>query len=189
MTITESVNGVATQAREATEKSAETFKKGVETFTDRANTLASMPTLDLTEPVTRYFEYVQQAVDRNRDLAIKWAELLTSLTGTVREQAEKVGHIVEDQANTVADVATDQVKKAEDLAKQQAETAEEIEKEQARLARKAEREEAKQAALQAREPYEGLTKAELADQLAERELPKSGTIEELIERLVAADSS
>jgi len=33
-----------------------------------------------------------------------------------------------------------------------------------------------------------LTKAELSDDLAERELPKTGTVEELIERLVGADS-
>ncbi len=40
----------------------------------------------------------------------------------------------------------------------------------------------------ARERYEGRTKAELSDLLAERELPKSGTVDELVERLVEADS-
>ncbi|MEP6560667.1 MAG: SAP domain-containing protein [Nakamurella sp.] len=46
----------------------------------------------------------------------------------------------------------------------------------------------KQAKEQAREPYEDLTKAELADQLAESGLPKTGNVDELIERLVSADS-
>ena len=63
-----------------------------------------------------------------------------------------------------------------------------VEKEQARLARQAERAAAKEAHAKAREPYEELTKAELSDQLAERGLPKSGTVDELIERLVSADS-
>ena len=58
----------------------------------------------------------------------------------------------------------------------------------ARQARQAEREQARQAHKRARERYEGLTKAELSDQLAKRELPKTGNVDELIERLVEADS-
>jgi len=41
---------------------------------------------------------------------------------------------------------------------------------------------------QARERYEGWTKAELSDQLAGRNLPKTGTVDELTERLIEADS-
>jgi hypothetical protein len=55
-TSTESYTAVATQAREATEKSLQTFKQGVEKFTDRANVVAKMPTIDLTQPVARYFQ-------------------------------------------------------------------------------------------------------------------------------------
>jgi len=40
---------------------------------------------------------------------------------------------------------------------------------------------------QVRVSYEGLTKVELSDQLAERGLPKTGSIQDLIERLVSAD--
>ncbi len=133
-------------------------------------------------------EATEKSVDLNRDLATRWAELVTSMTGTVREQAEKVSSIVKDQTDRVANVATDQAKKAEEVAQQQAEASEQVEKEQARLARQAERAAAKEAHAKAREPYEDLTKAELSDQLAERGLPKSGTVEELIERLVSADS-
>ena len=81
-----------------------------------------------------------------------------------------------------------QAGKAEDLAQEQAELAEQAKQDEEKAARAAERAAAKQAKEQAREPYEGLTKAELSDQLAERDLPKSGTVEELIERLVDADS-
>ena len=45
-----------------------------------------------------------------------------------------------------------------------------------------------QAHEKARKRYEGLTKAELSDLLARRELPRSGNVDELIERLVEADS-
>ena len=36
--------------------------------------------------------------------------------------------------------------------------------------------------------YEGLTKAQLSDQLAGRNLPKTGTVEELTERLIEDDN-
>jgi len=182
----------AAQAREATEKTVESWKRGVRVFTDQAGLVTRLPKFDLTEPVTQYFEFVQQVIDANRELATRWAEIVDSLSGTVREQAEKVGGVVADQVDaavdTAADVATEQARKAEELANEQAEQAEEAAKEQEREAKRAERAAAKQAREQAREPYEGLTKAELSDQLAERGLPKTGTVEELIERLVSADS-
>ena len=188
MTSTESYTAVATKAREATEKSVESWKQGAKTFTDQANVVAKIPAVDLTQPVARYFDFVQKSVDLNRDLATRWAEVVTSMTGTVREQAEKVSSIVKDQTDRAADVATESAHKAEELAQEQADLAEKAEKEQERLARQAERAAAREAKAKAREPYEELTKAELSDQLAERGLPKSGNVEELIERLVSADS-
>lgn len=187
-TSTESYTAVAGQVREVTEKSVETFQHGLEMFADRANVFAKMPAIDLTQPVARYFEYVQKSVDFNRDLATRWAEVVTSLTGTVREQAEKVTSIVKDQTEAVSALAVKQAEKAEEVAIEQAALVEEAEKEQEKQAKAAERAAAKKAKEQAREPYVGLTKAELSDLLAERELPKSGTVEELIERLVSADS-
>ena len=155
MNSTESSTALAHRARTATETSTDALKRGAKTLTDRADLVAQLPTLDLTGPVARYFEYVQKSVDLNRDLAIRWAELVTSLSGAVREQAEEI---------------------------------EQAEKDQARKAKQAERAQAKHDHEQAREAYQGLTKVELSDKLAERDLPKSGTVEELIERLVSADS-
>jgi hypothetical protein len=57
-----------------------------------------------------------------------------------------------------------------------------------REARKADREQARRAHDKARQRYEGLTKAELSDLLDKRDLPKTGNVDELIERLVEADS-
>jgi len=217
MTIsTESYSAVAGQAREATERSVEAWKNGAKTFTDQLDQ-ATIPSLDLTEPVARYFDYLQQAIDFNRDLATRWAEMVTALTGSVRDQTTNVTNVVKDQVDSVADLTVRQAEKAEQAAKEQAEQAEEAEKAQAREAKRVEREEAKKAQQeaeeaeeaekarareakrvereeakkaheQAREAYEGLTKAELSDQLAERGLPKTGNVDELIERLVNADS-
>ena len=196
---TESYTAVAAQARQATEQGVKVFKNSAKTFADQINVIGALPTIDLTEPVARYFEYVQKAVDLNRDLATKWAELVTTMSGSFREQAEKVTGIVQEQTNTVADLTVKQAEKAERAAKEQADEVEqakreqeakleEAAKEEAREAKKAEREQAKKDREQAREPYEGLTKAELSDQLAQRGLPKTGNVDELIERLVEADS-
>ena len=187
MTIT-STEPYTAQARQATERGVEAFKRGAKTFADQATAVAGLPTVDLTKPVARYFDYIQKSVDLNRELATKWAELFTSFSGTVREQAEQVSHIVTEQSEAVSDLAVQQAAKADELAQEKAERAEQAKRDEERAARAAERAEAKHAKEQAREPYQGLTKAELADQLAERDLPRSGTVEELIERLVEADS-
>ena len=82
----------------------------------------------------------------------------------------------------------EQATKAEQAVRQQAVQAEQAEQEMAREARKAERDQAKHAHDKARERYEGLTEAELSDQLDQRHLPKTGTVDELVERLVEADN-
>ena len=200
MTSTETFTAPNGQARQATEKTAEAFKHGVHQATERAEGMvAQLPRVDLSEGVQRYFEFVQQAVDMQRELATKWAELLTSMSGSFREQTESFSHLVTEQTDRVADLTTQQAQKVEQTAHEQAdkvervqrekiEQAERAEKEQAREAKRVEREQAKKADDEAKARYEGLTKAELADQLAERGLPKSGNVEELIERLVSADS-
>ena len=105
MTIsTDSYTAVAGQARQATEKSVEAFKNVSQAVTGQFDAFR-LPTVDLTQPVTRYFEHLQRVVDVNRDLAIRWAELVTDFSGSVREQAEQVGSIVKEQTDSVAELA------------------------------------------------------------------------------------
>jgi hypothetical protein len=132
----------------------------------------------------------------------------------VREKAEAAGNVMLEQAEKAQQTALEQAEKAEQAektlarqarqraekaAREQAEQAEQAEKaareqaEQAEKAlalqaRQADREQARRAHKRARERYEGRTKAELSDELARRELPKTGNVDELIERLVEADS-
>ena len=147
-----------------------------------------VPRVDLVPAVERYFELVQRTVDINRHLAVRCAEAVGTLSGVVREKTESAGDLVREKAEAAGNVVREQAEKAEQAALEQAEKAEQAEKELARQARQAEREQARRAHQRARERYEGLAKAELSDQLAKRELPKTGTVDELIERLVEADS-
>src|SRR6478736_4240428 len=168
---TERYRAAASQSASTVEKVADFWTQGSKKLTDYMP--AGLPQVDLVPVVERYFEFVQRTVDISRDLTIRWAEAAGTLSGTLREQAESVGGLVRGQAEQARDYVHEQAGQAEKAAREQAEQAE-----QARQARKAEREQARRAHDQARERYEGLTKAELSDQLGQRDLPKTGTVDE-----------
>jgi hypothetical protein len=150
--------------------------------------LPGVPQVDLVPAVERYFELVQRTVDISREFTIKWVEAGSMLSGVAREQAESARSLVREQAESARSLVHEQADKAEHVAREQAEKAEQAERERAREVRKIERDQARQAHEKARERYEGLTKAELSDQLDRRNLPKTGNVDELVERLVEADS-
>ena len=172
---TERYRAAASQSAGTVEKIADFWTQGSQKLTDYMP--AGLPQVNLVPIVERYFEIVQRTVDISRDLTLKWAEAAGTLSGVVREQAESVSGLVREQGESVGGFVHEQADKAE-----------QAEKELAREARKAEREQAKHAHDKARERYEGLTKAELSDLLDQRDLPKTGTVDELVERLVEADS-
>ena len=147
-----------------------------------------LPRVDLVPAVERYFELVQRTVDINRRLTVRWAQAVGTLSGTVRKKAESAGDLAREKAEAADNVMREQAEKAQQAALEQVEKAEQAEQELARQARQAEREQARRAHKRARERYEGRTKAELSDELAKRELPKTGNVDDLVERLVEADS-
>jgi hypothetical protein len=126
-------------------------------------------------------EKAEAAGDIAREQAAK-AEL------AAREQAAKADHAEKELARQARQAEREQAVKAGQAAREQAAKADHAEKELARQARQAEREHARRSHERARQRYEGLSKAQLSDQLAKRDLPKTGNIDELIERLVEADS-
>ena len=183
--MTRQYRAAAGRARNAAEKAAGFWTRGVRTVTDL---VPGGPRVDLVPAVERYFELVQRTVDINRRLTVRWAQAVGTLSGVVREKAQSGGDLVREKAEAADIVMREQAEQAQQVALEQAEKAEQAEKGLARQARQAEREQARRAHGRARERYEGLTKAELGDQLAKRELPKTGNVEALIERLVEADS-
>lgn len=175
---------VASRASEAVEKAAESWTQGVRRLT---GLLPTVPQVDLVPAVERYFDLVQRAVDINRDITLRWAQAAGTLTGVVREQAESASQVLRERAESAGEVVRERAESFDQAAAEQAEKAEEAERELARAARRLEREQARHAHQQARERYEGLSKAELSNLLVQRGLPKSGNVNELIERLVEAD--
>ena len=153
----------ASQARNAADKTADLWAQGARGLT---GLIPRLPQFDLIPAVERYFDLVQRTVNINRSLTIKWFEVAGTLTGVVRDQAESAADVVREMPASVGHVVHEQAAKAE----------------------QAVREQARQAHDKARERYEGLTKAELSDQLAARDLPKTGTVDELTKRLIEAES-
>ena len=166
--MTRQYRAAAGRSGNAAERTAGFWTRGARTAT---NLVPGLPRVDLVPAVERYFDLVQRTVDINRRLAVRCAEVVGTLSGAVRDQTESAGDLVREKAEAAGAVMLEQA-----------------ENELARRARQAEREQARQAHKRARERYEGLTKAELSDQLAKRELPKTGNVDDLIERLVEADS-
>ena len=130
-------------------------------------------------------DVVREKVEAAGDIAREQAE---NAQRAAREQAAKAEQAEKELAHQARQAEREQAVKAERAAREQAAKAEQAEQELAHQARQAEREHARQAHARARQRYEGLTKAELSDLLAKRDLPKTGNIDELIERLVEADS-
>jgi SAP domain len=166
------------------EKAAGSWTQGVRRLTAF---VPAVPEVDLVPAVERYFDFVQRAVDINRSVTVRWAQAAGTLTGKAREQAESARRAAGQRAESVGDVVRERAESFEQTAAEKAELAEQAQQEVAREARNLERARARQAHQQARERYEGLTKAELSDLLAKRGLPKTGTVNELVERLVKAD--
>ena len=183
---TERYSAAASQSASTVERIADSWTKGSQRLSDHM--LPGLPQVDLVPVVERYFEFVQRTVDISRNLTLSWAEAAGTLSGAVREQAESMGGLVREQAGSAREFVHEQADKAEQAAREQAEQVKQAEQELAREARKADREQARRAHEEARQRYEGLTKAELSDLLDKRNLPKTGNVDELVERLVEADS-
>jgi len=184
--MTRHYSDAAGQARTAAGKTADLWTQGAQGLT---GLVPRLPQIDLIPAVERYFDLVQRVVDINRFVTVKWAEAAGTLTGVVRDQAESAADVVREVPASVGHAVHEQAAKAEHAVREQADKAEQAEQERARQARKAEREQARQAHDQARQRYDGLTKAELSDQLAARNLPKTGNVDELIDRLIEDDQA
>lgn len=101
---------------EATDKTVETWKQSAKVMSDRMESLVTMPSLDFVEPVERYFDYLQRAVDLNRELLTRWAELASQMSGTLRDEAIKAGHALEERVEEAADKAGELAHKGKELA-------------------------------------------------------------------------
>ena len=98
------------------------MKQGGHEVTEKVDQVfgQQLPTVDFAQGVERYFEFVQKAVDVNRELATNWADAVNSFSGVVREQTEKVRGLTTEQADKVESATREQADKVEQAEKTQA---------------------------------------------------------------------
>jgi SAP domain len=117
--------------------------------------------LGLSDPhavVDQLFDFWETTLRTQRELAHRVVGVGATVGDAVRSQTESVTQAVRSQTESVTQAVREQAESAKQEAHQQA-----------------------------AEKYEEMTKAELQEELARRDLPKSGTVEELRERLIADD--
>ena len=141
----------------------------VESLTSNVQTLTTsvrpVPNADPVATIDQVFDFWFKTLEVQRDVLKQFAGASVAAGEQVRSQLEQVGSAVREQGES-----------AKTAIREQADAVQRLQREQAR----AERE-------QAFAKYESLTKADLQDELANRDLPKTGSVDELRERLVADD--
>jgi hypothetical protein len=176
MTVQDEFATTLRQTQDAWISAAESWTQNLQRFAPQT-LVAPFGVGDATAVIDQFFDFTERLLDVNREYAKNLAGAVTAFGGAVRQHVDSVGEVVRGQAQATTDIAKEQVERAE-----------QEEREQARQAKRAEQEQARQAKQAARERYEGWTKAELAEELGNRDLPKTGTVDELRERLVEADT-
>jgi hypothetical protein len=118
-------------------------------------------------------------------------EYARSRAGVARQQLDSASDALRDQVQGVFDDARNGVDTLAPTVRDSARQAEQVEtdaREQAEEAQRQQRQQRQQARDQARKRYASLTKTELSDEAGKRGLPKSGTVDELVDRLVKDDT-
>lgn len=196
-TINRQYSIAASRAGDTVEKATSLWTSGVRQVSDRVR--PKLPQVDLVTPVERYFDFVERTVEASRDRTVRWAKSATTLSDAVRQRAESagddlrgraesVGVAVRGKAGAVEQAAREESARAAKVARQQAEETQRADQERARETRITERERRRQLNQRARQRYQGMTKSELSDLLERRDLPKTGSRDELLDRLVEADA-
>ena len=77
----------ATRARSVMERAADLWLEGARKFMDQTYLFPQLPQAGLIPSVERYFEFVQQLAEMNRDLTVKWVEAASALSGVGADQS------------------------------------------------------------------------------------------------------
>lgn len=161
---------VASGARSAVEKSAELSKQGAVRLCERAGVVSTLPLPDLDEALDRYFSYLQRGIEVNRGLAKEWADAFNTLSGVTKTQLSSVSSAIRGHAEAIGDWIAGEADTVERAAQAQADAVTAAKRDQAR------------------QQYQDLNKAELTDLLGQRDLQRTGTVDELVDRLIVADT-
>jgi hypothetical protein len=152
------------QTQEAWVGAVESWTKSVrEAFTQTP--ASPFGVVDPSVAIDQFFDFAQKTLDAQRQVAKSIASASLSVGQALRQQGESAAEAVRQQGESAAEAVRQQA----DASRRQAESTREAAREQAAA------------------KYGDLTKADLQEELEQRDLPKSGNVEELRQRLVDDD--
>lgn len=194
MSSNETITTAAEQSRAGMQRSVDLWSESTRSLTEQTQRLWTLPRVDVGEAVRRYVDYLRDVRQLTSDAACKWVGTLPLISDSIRDQLQLLTDLQHDHAQafsawisgetqTLSNAATGQVDPADQDAREGGDQAGQAE------ATAAARRETRQFSQEARDRYQGLTKAELSHRLAERDLPRTGSVDELVDRLVSADTN
>jgi hypothetical protein len=186
MTLTHDYAATTRRAESVITDALDSWKNGLNAVTapfQAFPTARQFPKFDAVEAVELQFQFIQRVVEVNYGYARQLAEATNTVTDAVRQHIEGLNSAVIEQFQSVSEATQSAVEHLEESVRETADEVERSERAARQKAAKAEREQRKQARNAAREPFLSLTKSELSDEAAKRNLPKTGTVNELIDRL------
>ena len=194
MTVTDTYAANTRRAESVFTNALDGWKNGLNSWTAPFQALPStpqFPQFDVAEILDQQVKVLQQFIDVNVEYARQLAEASNTVSGAVRQHIDGLSSVLLHQIQTVSETLQGTVETFEESVRETAEQAEQAQREQAEQAERAEREKRQQAQKverekrqQVREHYRALTKNELSEEAAKRNLPKTGTVDELVDRLV-----
>jgi hypothetical protein len=192
MTLTQDYAATTRRAESVLTDALGFWKNGLNTFTAPLQAFPStstFPQFDAAEAVELQFRFIKRVTDVNHGYATQLAEATNTVAGAVRQHIEGLNSAMFEQLQSVSEATQNAVGTLEASVRDTADETERVQRQARAEAEKAEREQQRQARKSAREHYRSLSKSELADEAAKRNLPKTGTIDELVDRLVEDDTA
>jgi hypothetical protein len=192
MTITQGSAPAARRAESVLADALDNLRNGLQALTSPFQTIPSagnLPRFDAEEAVELQFNFLKRMIDVNYGYARQLAEATDTVSGAARERLEELSTAMVEQLKSVSQATQGAVDGIEETVRETAEEAARLQRETQRQAEKAEQEQRRQALKTARANYRSLNKKELSDEAAKRDLPTSGTVNELVERLVENDAN
>jgi len=191
MTVTDNYAANTRRTQSVLTNALDGWKNGLNSWTAPFQVLPATPQFDVAEVLERQVKVLQQFIDVNVEYARQLAEAGNTVSGAIRQHIDGLSSVAFNQIRTVSETLQGTVETFEESVRETAEQVEQAQREQAEKAEQEEREKRQQAQKverekrqQVREHYRDLTKNELSEEAAKRNLPKTGTVDELVDRLV-----
>ena len=136
MTSTEAYTTAVHQGRSAVERSADLWQQSTRALTGQTVRLWQLPQPDFAEAIGKYFEYLQDGLEVNKDVTVKWVGALTSITEALRDQLQTVTDFQRGHSRAISTWISGETETFQHAAEKQAEQIDKAQRQQLERARR-----------------------------------------------------